>query len=699
MNRETILVVEDERIIAIDLQRRLERFGYIVCGLAATGEAAIKKTEEFLPDIVIMDIMLTGEIDGIEAAKYIKEKLHIPVIFLTAYSDEKTLERAKEAEPFGYILKPFKEKELYTTIDIALYKHSIDKKLRKQERLFSAILHSIADGIIATDKENIIQFMNPIAQEITGFTENDAKGRLLSQVINLIDEKSSKVLALPEISGKNEEAFFFKDSVIVNKRGDHVHVEGTLSYIHDKDKSVEGQVLALRDTTEMRQLSETISYQASHDTLTGLANREEFSSRLAVLIENAHSNASQHALIYLDIDQFKVVNDTCGHTVGDELLIQTTGIIKTVVRASDLCARLGGDEFGIILENCSLEKALFISQRLHARLNEHKLVWEENTFNINSSIGLVMINEQSIDLSSVLAAADDACYVAKDEGGNRIKIYETTGNLFQKRRGEMQWISKLTRALEENRFRLYYQPIVPLRKDKALPKKLEILIRMVDEQNKIIMPIDFIPAAERYNLMPAIDRWVIKHSLEAYRELLISMGPDKEIDLFCINLSAASLADERCFTFIKEQFQTTSAPPTGFCFEITETAAISNMGVASKLIHDLKEIGCTFALDDFGSGFSSFNYLKNLPIDYLKIDGSFVKDMHSDQVNCAMVEAINNLGHAMGIRTIAEFVANSNIKERLIDIGVDFAQGYEIGKPQDLSIYKEEILKNTGTQN
>jgi len=692
MNRETILVVEDERIIAIDLQRRLERFGYIVCGLAATGEAAIKKTEESLPDIVIMDIMLTGEIDGIEAAKQIKERFHIPVIFLTAYSDEKTLERAKEAEPYGYILKPFKEKELYTTIDIALYKHSMERKLRKQERLFSAILHNIADGIIAIDTNDVVQFMNPVAQEITGWTEEEAQGRALAEVLTILDENTSEPLQFRDLSTEEEDCLYIKDAVVLNRGGNRVHVEGILSSIHDKDRSIEGEVLALRDTTERRKMSETISYQASHDTLTGLSNREEFSNRLSVLIDTSRETNAQHALIYLDIDQFKVINDTCGHAVGDELLLQATTIIKSVVRASDLCARLGGDEFGIILENSTMEKALFIAKRLHTKLNEHKLIWQNNVFTIGSSIGLVMINEQSVDLSSVLAAADDACYVAKDEGGNRIKVYETTGNLFLKRRGEMQWISRLTKALEEDRFSLYFQPILPLRDDPTLQLKIEILIRMIDETGTMIMPADFIPAAERYNIMPQIDRWVVKHSMKAYRELLSVMDGGKGMPLFCINLSAPTLADERCFDFIKEQFEEGGIPPTGFCFEITETAAISNMGTASKLIHDLKEIGCTFALDDFGSGFSSFNYLKNLPIDFLKIDGSFVKDMNVDPVNCAMVEAINNLGHVMGIRTIAEFVTNSEVRGLITKIGVDFGQGYEIARPEPLSSFSAHQL-------
>ena len=688
MSKERILIVEDEKIISLDLQRRLEKFDYNVVGLCTTGTEAVEKTGEFLPDIILMDIMLAGDIDGIDAAKQIKDQYQIPVIFLTAYADEKTLERAKEAEPFGYILKPFKEKELYTTIDIALYKHKVDKTLKRQERRFSAILHSIADGIIATDNERKIQFLNPVAEEITGWKEAEARTKSIENLISIIDENTNSVIQLPAVDTpitKNS-IFYFKNAVVKNRNGDKIPVEGTIASIRDSEKKVEGQVIAIRDVTQLREMSDKISYQASHDALTGLYNREAFSQSLKGMINSANKENRQHALIYLDLDQFKLINDTIGHAAGDELLLETTGIMKNVFRSSDVCARLGGDEFGVLLSDTDQDTAYVIAQRLHNRLSERRLIWDKTAFNIHSSIGLVTIDAASEDIHSVLAAADDACYIAKDEGGRRIRVYKTSDSTFKKRRGEMQWVTRLTRALEEDRFELFYQNIIPISQaaKETQMKKFELLIRMVDEEGNIIPPADFLPAAERYNMMPSIDRWVINTAMGMYNKVAAQNGTVGKRMIFTINLSAESMADEHFLEFIQNQIKSHGVKPSDFCFEITETVTISNMTTASKFIHELKALGCTFALDDFGSGFSSFNYLKNMPVDYLKIDGSFVKDMDENAVNSAMVEAINNLGHVMGIKTIAEFVRNRQILDRLKDLGIDYAQGYEIAKPQSL---------------
>jgi diguanylate cyclase (GGDEF)-like protein/PAS domain S-box-containing protein len=684
MAGEKILIVEDEKIISLDLQRRLEKFGYTISALAATGNDAIAKAEELLPDIILMDIMLVGEIDGIEAAKIIGQKLQIPVIFLTAYADEKTLERAKEAEPFGYILKPFKEKELYTTIDIALYKHRIDKQLKKQERRLSAILHSIEDGIIATDRNNRIQFLNPVAEEITGWKEEDARDHNLEEIFTIYNENTEESFEFPTFTdNSNGDPLFFKNAILKNRQGEIIPVEGTIARIRDIGNITEGQVIAVRDLTEMREMSNKLSYQASHDALTGLSNRNSFSTLLSKLIDSAQTENRQHALIYVDLDQFKLINDTCGHAAGDELLVEATSIIKTVFRSSDVCARVGADEFSILLRDTGQDMAWNIARRLHTRLAERKLTWGATSFYINSSIGLVMINKESNDIHSVLAAADDATFLAKEEGGKRIKLYETSDNLFLKRRGEMQWVAKLSKALEENRFELYYQPIVSLSESaNHVDYKGELLIRMIDEEGKTISPADFLPAAERYNMMPSIDRWVIRTAMEIYRQISGFDERNNITRLFTINLSAESIADENFLDYIYEHIKINEVKPENFCFEITETVTITNMAKASKFIHDLKEIGCTFALDDFGSGFSSFGYLKDMPVDYLKIDGSFVKDMDTSQVDRAMVEAINNLGHVMGIQTIAEFVHNQNIIDNLKELRVDYAQGYEISRPK-----------------
>ncbi|WP_020611614.1 EAL domain-containing protein [Sediminispirochaeta bajacaliforniensis] len=687
MRNEKILIVEDERIIALDLQRRLERFGYPEPILAATGDEALRRVEEHRPDIILMDIMLSGGIDGVDAAKVVKERFGIPVIFLTAYSDEKTLSRAKEAEPFGYILKPFKEKELYTTIDIALYKFNVDQALKRQEHWLSAILHSIEDGIIATGKDGKIQFMNPVAENITGWKENEATERTLGMVFQLYYGPDETAVAFPNLLTDGEESpFVFKNCILKNRAGATIHTEGSLAAIRDREDKLDGQVLAFRDTTEMRRMSETISYQASHDTLTGLINRDEFSEQLRRTIGLAKESGSENAFIFLDIDQFKVVNDLCGHTAGDELLLKTTTVIKSVVRSSDLSARLGGDEFGILLTGASINQATEIAQRLQSRLRETKLIWDKHVFNITTSIGIVMINGNDQDIHDVFAAADDACYIAKDAGGNKIKVYNVEENLFTKRRGEMQWISRLTKALEEDRFQLFFQPIEPINSSNSGMKKCELLIRMIDQEGNTIMPADFIPAAERYNLMPAVDRWVVQNAFKAYKLLSDELGQDRNPFFFTINLSGAFLADETSLDFLVYEFQEYGVPPSAFCFEVTETEAISNMKTASHFINELKKIGSTFALDDFGSGFSSFNYLKLLPVDYLKIDGMFVKDMDTDPVNRAMVEAINSMGKVMRIKTIAEFVGNEGILRELEQIGVDYAQGYFFGKPTPIKM-------------
>ena len=685
MKQEMVLIVEDERIIALDLQRRLIRFGYPDPIITTNGLDALKSIDENKPDIILMDIMLSSDFDGIETATIIREKYNIPLIFLTAYSDEKTVERAKKAEPYGYILKPFKEKELYTTIDIALYKFQSNEKLKRQERWSSAILHSIEDGIIATNQNGLIEFMNPVAERITDYLQDDVKNLSLDEIFELTDSKTQTLIKMPVFSRIYNKSFIFKDSFMSNKKRERIHVEGSIAAIIDKYGNIEGQVLAFRDITEKHKLSQTISYQAKHDTLTGLLNRECFSKVLEELIDETVTEEKSHAFLYLDLDQFRVVNEVCGHTAGDEMLLTTASIINRVIRSSDTCARLGGDQFGILLEGAHLRQALFIAKRLQSRLIENKVIREDQIFYINTSIGIVMINENSADLQSVLAAADDACFIAKDEGGKKITVYNDDENTFVKRRGEMQWISRLTKALEEHQFELFFQPIEPIDTSEAQFKKGEVLIRMKNENNGFISPSDFLPAAERYKLMPAIDRWVINNAFMHHKLLSDITGKENNPYMFSINLSPDFLADEYSLDFIIYKLEEFEVDPRQICFEITETTAIGNIKTATDFIHKLKEIGCLFALDDFGSGFSSFNYLKNLPVDYLKIDGIFIKDMDEDSVNRAMVKAINSLGQVIGLKTIAEFVHNQQIIEKLKEIGVDYLQGYEIGRPEPIS--------------
>ncbi len=683
MNNEKILIVEDEKIIALDLQRRLERFGYSVVGMASDGHEAVTLAKEREPDIILMDIMLAGAMDGIEAAGQIKARYGIPVIFLTAYTDEKTLERAKEVEPFGYILKPFKERELYTTIDIALYKNSIDRKLRKQERLFSAILHSINDGIVATDTELKVSFMNPVAEDITGWREAAAQGRHASTVLSLIDPRSQRELLVGEPPNVDEKPYFFSEVAVKNALGQTLIVDGSITRLHEKENTSDGFLLALRDITEIKRMSETINYQASHDALTGLSNREEFSYKLGELLKGLKATDAHHALVVLDVDRFKAVNDTCGALAGDELLRQVASHVQANISRKDISARIGGDEFAIILQDCEPEDSVNVAKRLQEAVENRKFAWQTATFPVTLSIGIVPLSGDSGDSHAVLAAADDACHLSKEEGGNKINVFRVQDTKFQKRRGEMEWIAKINRAAEENRFLLYQQAIVPLDESAGLRPKSEILVRLVNEDGSIARPGDFIPAAERYNLMPLIDRWVVRNSLDAYRLLAQRRSPLAQ-NVISINLSGPSLLDESLVDLILDEVGRHAVPASSVCFEITETAAIQNLSHATRFMKRLKDEGFTFALDDFGSGFSSFGYLKNLPVDYLKIDGSLVQSIDESLVSYTMVESINSIGHVMGIKTIAEFVKSPEIRKRLAEIGVDYGQGYHLHEPAPL---------------
>ena len=686
MSGERILIVEDERIIAIDLQRRLENYGYRVAGIASTAADAIERATELQPDIILMDIMLSGDGDGIDAAQTIRDSSGIPVIFLTAYADDRTLERAKSAEPFGYLLKPFKERELYTTIDMALHKSRLHLEVRRHERWLSSILNSVADAIIASDSDDTIQFINPVAESLTGWTDAEAKGLALADVFQIFDLHSGLRIQLPSSAGchESDNADFFDDAYLHNKQGARIQVDGTIASIRGPGNhprhQFDGRTIAFRDVTDLKKMSDIIVYQASHDILTGLINRDEFFAHLEETIRTSRENGRHHVFIYVDLDQFKVVNDVCGHLAGDELLRQIGGALLENVHREHYIGRLGGDEYGVVLVDTDLQQAQQVAHQLRSVLNR-KFIWQHNTFNITASIGVVPVSSHNDDIYTVLAAADDACYLAKEEGGNAVKVYETADYTFLKRRGEMQWISRLTRALEEDRFVLYAQPIHPLSGNVSL--KQEILIRLIDDDGSMVSPGDFIPAAERYNLMPSVDRWVINSVLRHLR----STGPlpvQRDSALLCINISGASVKDEAFLDFVTRAFREADVDPALFCFEVTETTAIESLSRAVGFMNRLRKIGVSFALDDFGNGFTSFAYLKNLPVDYLKIDGSFVRDVDTDAISLAMVEAINNIGHVMGMKTIAEFVTSNSVRQQLAGIGVDYVQGYEIARPVPL---------------
>lgn len=461
------------------------------------------------------------------------------------------------------------------------------------------------------------------------------------------------------------------DNVIwVRETARLVQTENTPPYI----------LLVCEDITETRRLADKIAYQASHDELTGLPNRRQFDIYINELLTRARTDHSQHALCYLDLDQFKIVNDTCGHMAGDELLRQLGDLLKQHVRKTDTLARLGGDEFGILMTHCALEQAVVTCDKLRNLIRDFQFAWDNRSFSLGVSIGIAAINRTSGNAVDILKEADAACYAAKEKGRNRVHIFSPDDEELAVRQGEMQWVEKIRLGIEHNRFQLYGQLIVPI---SAVEEGLhfETLLRYQDENGKIIPPGAFLPAAERYNLAPALDRWVIENLFQYMRN---TPGFIERLELCSINLSGLSLSDESMLAFIAEQLQKWQIPTYKICFEVTETAAISNLSYAKQFIHTLRDKGCSFSLDDFGSGLSSFAYLKNLPVDFLKIDGLFVKDILEDKVDWTMVKSINEVGHVMNKKTIAEFVENQNIFELLKTLGVNYAQGYGIAKPVPL---------------
>ena len=552
----------------------------------------------------------------------------------------------------------------------------------EKERL-RVTLGSIGDGVITTDPEGCVTYVNPVGEVMTGWTNAEAVGKPLLSVFNIVNTLTNEVAFNPvELVLRDEQtAGLAEHTVLIQRGGAKFSIEDSAAPIRDKEGHIIGVVLVFHDVSQARLMATEMTHQATHDALTSLINRREFERRLELAIQSGKLEAKVHTLLYLDLDQFKIVNDTCGHVAGDELLRQLTSIMQGKLRQSDTLARMGGDEFGVLLESCATEPALRVAEVLRQTVSDFRFVWLDKAFPIGVSIGLVTFSNGGVLLGDVLRMADAACYVAKDKGRNRVHVYTQEDTEVAQRQGEMGWIGRIQKALDEDRFVLYSQKILSLAPADEGEIHYEVLLRMKDEDGTLIAPMAFIPAAERYGLMPTLDRWVIRTTFANCAARVLS---GEEVGVSAINLSGMSICDEHFLEYVLQQFDLFKVAPNLICFEITETAAIINLASAAGFIRELKNIGCRFSLDDFGSGMSSFAYLKHLSVDYLKIDGAFVKDMLLDPIDCAMVEAINHIGHVMGIQTIAEFVENNQIQEKLREIGVDFAQGYGVEKPHPL---------------
>jgi diguanylate cyclase (GGDEF)-like protein/PAS domain S-box-containing protein len=566
----------------------------------------------------------------------------------------------------------------------------VEEELAREKERAQVTLASIGDGVITTDVAGRVDYLNPVAEQLTGWSLAEARGRPVTEVFCIVAERTrepaedpvARCLREGRISG-------LTDNTVLIRRDDREYaIEDSAAPIRGADGGLAGVVFAFRDVSHTRALAQQIAYQATHDSLTGLINRREFEIRLEAALSQAREEGATHALCYLDLDQFKVVNDTCGHVAGDEMLRQLASQLQAHMREHDTLARLGGDEFGVLLRHCTLAQARDVADGLRRVVRNFRFVWNGSAYEVGVSIGLVPVVAGSGSLTDVLSAADSACYVAKDQGRNRCHVFEPNDKVLAQRHGEMQWVARIGRALENGKLELYCQPIQPLTETGADERLCEFLLRMRSDDGSVVPPMAFLPAGERYNLMPAIDRWVLR------RALAVLNGGNSEFhrgrfDCAMINLSGQSLSDSRFLDFVASEISRPDVETHRLCFEITETAAIANLANVSRFIAVLRGMGCRFALDDFGSGLSSFIYLKNLPVNYLKIAGDFVEHMADDPIDEAMVESINQVGHVLGIRTIAESVETESAVERLRRIGVDFVQGNFVGRPVPLEAKPE----------
>lgn len=605
-------------------------------------------------------------------------------------------------------------------------REGIQRELFLERELAHVTLQSINEGIMTIDCDGCIKDLNPIAEKLTGCSSAAATGQKFSEVFSILEEQTRNLQdgVLETVLQTGQVHYSPDRDLLRNRDGREFAIDYSIAPIRSSLGEIMGAVVVFRDVSESRRMAQQLSWQASYDPLTGLANRREFERYLRRAIATAKREKREHTLAFMDLDRFKIVNDTSGHIAGDELLRQVSMLLQDNLRQTDLIARFGGDEFAILLYGCQQEEAIPILQNLVDIIKGFRFVWQDKLFTLGASVGITAVTTNSSDITQMLSRADAACYVAKEQGRNRVYVYRSEDKYLRQPHGEMEWAGKIQEALEFGGFCLYYQTIVPLRcpkaagtfrdkrdktilrqdsvtklrQDSATSKEIkvaplepdyrqehyEILLRLVDENNNLITPGVFMPAAERYQLMPTIDRWVVK-TLFSMEEIWDNYRDHQRPSLFTINLSGASLNEESFWEFLTTQIALHKIPPHLLCFEITETVAISNITQTCRFIRQMRDLGCSFSLDDFGSGMSSFGYLKNLPVDYLKIDGEFIKDIVDSSTNAEIAAAIHRIGRVMGMQTIAEYVTNQEVWQKVLAIGIDYAQGYYINKPQPLT--------------
>ncbi|MEM9057872.1 MAG: EAL domain-containing protein, partial [Pseudomonadota bacterium] len=573
---------------------------------------------------------------------------------------------------------------LTAAFDITLRKEMEAALAREKERA-QVTLESIGEGVITTDTDGAIDYMNAAAMQLVGCSFAQASGKQLTSIVRLVDESDRKPLRDPvEVClREGRRVSLGKRALMITVAGENeLSVELAVSPIRAlRASAMLGTVIVLHDVTELRGLARQMSYQASHDALTGLYNRPEFERRLEEALGTARDAGAGHVLCYLDLDRFKAVNDTCGHIAGDNILREVANLIKDKVRDSDSVARLGGDEFGMLLVGCPLQKARQIADDVCAAVADYHFVWRDRVFDLGVSIGLVEIARESGTVVEVLSAADTACYVAKQHGRGQVQLYSARDEASARHSGEIAWLQRLQQAIKADEFEIFVQPVVSVGGRVAAGPAFEVLLRMRTETGTVLTPTEFLQSAERYQLMPGIDRWVVKTTLAAIGAGALKL-PDRRS--CAINLSGQSLGDPQILEFVVEALDRSGVSPERICFEVRESAVVSNLSHARRFIEVLHGIGCQFALDDFGNRVGSFSNLKSLAMDYLKIDGSLLRNLNGDAVNQTMVAALIDLARTLDIQVIAEQVEDQSSLDAIRGMGADFVQGYVIGRPRPL---------------
>lgn len=646
--------------------------GYAEEELLSLSFQDLTHAEDFQVDQTFVQLVLADQIKKYQMeTRYFHKQGHIVPIMLNA-----SLVRHADGNPRYFILR----------IEDLTQRKKMEDALFAEKDFAQTALQSIGDAVITTNTNGNVNYLNPNAEHMTGWSAAEATGLPLSQIFSILHESTGEPAESPitPVLNNGNGLHSLENAVLVAKHGAKYSIDYSAAPIRIKDGTISGVVLVFHDVTEARAQNNKISYQASHDALTGLWNRSAFESTATRLLHSAKVMQMRHALMYLDLDQFKIVNDTCGHLAGDQLLCQLSNLLLSHTRKSDMLARLGGDEFGILLDSCPPERAKQIAQHLVDIVRAFRFEWEGKLFSVGVSIGLIFITDQTKDLQSLLSGADTACYIAKDKGRNRLQVFEPQDEEVQVRHEQMDWVARINKAIEQNQFTLFFQQILPIDGSLA-PISYEILLRYKDEHGRLLLPLAFIPAAGRYGLLPAIDRWVISRLLRHPPAALL-----KEIEgasgkaFLAINLSSATINEPGFQEFVVRELEASNIAASQICFEIMETAAITNLHRVIEFIFTMKTRGCLFSLDDFGSGLSSFGYLKSLPVDYLKIDSTFVKSIDRDKVDYAMVESIQHISKVMGIKTIAKGVESAEVLQQLQQIGINHAQGFVIHTPAPL---------------